>query len=169
VRPLKKIPAQTIRRKRSAKIKFNWKEGIINFFIGMALVANLALVFFIIRQCSKPPIKEIVIEEQEESGPIQIEVLNGHGVPGIAAKFTDYLREQGFDVVKTDNYESFNILKTVIIDRRGNMKNGIKIAEALGLKRDRVLQEVNEAYLIDAIVVLGKDFRQLNCWHKVRN
>ncbi|MEJ2627894.1 MAG: hypothetical protein P8078_05005, partial [bacterium] len=28
----------------------------------------------------------------------------------MAAEFTEYLRRQGFDVVKTDNYESFNVL-----------------------------------------------------------
>ena len=35
------------------------------------------------------------------SAIIQVEVLNGCGVEGVAAKFTDYLRQNNFDVVHT--------------------------------------------------------------------
>ena len=105
----------------------------------------------------------------ETSDPLQIEVLNGCGVTGVASQFTDYLRSKGFDVVRIENYESFNVLKTVVIDRRGIIKNGVKIAKALGLNEGRVLQEVNEAYLIDASVILGKDYRQLTSWQMMGN
>lgn len=164
VRPLRKLSTQPQPRRRPRKTKIDWKDGVIKFFIGLVLLVDLVLVFFVIRQCSKP----VVVGEEEripeETRPLQIEVLNGCGVSGVAAKFTDYLRTKGFDVVKTENYESFNVLKTVVIDRRGNLKNGVRIAEALGLGEGRVLQEVNEAYLIDATVILGKDFRQLDSW-----
>jgi hypothetical protein len=95
--------------------------------------------------------------------------LNGCGVSGVANKFTDHLRANGFDVVKTDNYESFNVLRTVVIDRRGNMENATRVAESMGLSEERVLQEVHEAYLIDATVILGKDFRQLAVWRLMEN
>ena len=137
---------------------------MIKFLIGLVLVVDLVLVFFIIRQCSKPVPVERVATVQEEPRILQIEVLNGCGVQGIANKFTDFLRVKGFDVVKTENYESFNVLETVVIDRRGDVKNCLRIAEAMGFGEERILQEVNEAYLIDATVILGKDFRQLESW-----
>ncbi|UCD37993.1 MAG: LytR C-terminal domain-containing protein, partial [Fidelibacterota bacterium] len=30
----------------------------------------------------------------------EIEILNGCGIPGVASKFTDYLRRKGYDVVR---------------------------------------------------------------------
>ena len=167
VRPLQKpSPQQPYRRRKPRKTPVDWKSTLTKFLVGLLLVIDIVLVFFIVRQCSKPPVvaeKKPPVEE-EKARVLQIEVLNGCGVPGVAAKFTDYLRKQGFDVVRTDNYESFNVLKTVVIDRRGNLKNGAKIAEVLGLGKEKVLQEVNEAYLIDATVILGRDFRDLKCW-----
>lgn len=164
-RPLRKPSTSQQRRRRPRKPKIDWSDNLIKFLIGLVLVVDLVLIYFVARQCSKPA---VVVEEPttpvEETRILQIEVLNGCGVSGIANEYTDYLRGKGFDVVKTDNYESFNVLRTVVIDRRGNIKNGVRIAEALGLGEDRVLQEVNEAYLIDATVILGKDYRQLEAW-----
>jgi hypothetical protein len=130
----------------------------------------------VIRQCShaEPPqiVEEIQAPVEEDQHIIQIEILNGCGVPGIAAKFTDYLRSKGIDVVKTDNYmefgkPKFNIQKSVVIDRRGKIEYGHKVAEYLGLPPSRVLQEVNEAYLIDATFILGSDFRSMTSWGKL--
>lgn len=162
VRPIRKPSAQPIRRRRPQKRRVDWKDSMIKSFIVLFLIFDVVLVVIIIRQCSMPiEVEEVV---QEETLPLQIEVLNGCGVTGIANQFTEYLRGQGFDVVKTDNYESFNVIKTVVIDRRGSKKNGLKVAQALGMGEERVLQEVNEAYLLDATVILGMDFRQLDCW-----
>lgn len=167
IQPLRKTTTQSFKKRRTLKSKKDWKSRLIKFFIGLVLIIDLVLVFFILRQCSKPEVTEEVIQEQIV--PLQLEVLNGCGVPGVAAKYTDYLRSKGFDIVKTDNYESFNVLKTVVIDRRGNRNNGVRVAEALGLEQERVLQEVNEAYLIDATVILGRDFSVLSSWQKMES
>jgi len=166
VRPLRKPSTPAKRKRRIHKDKLTMKDGLIKALIGLVLVVDLVLIFFIVRQCSKPVKVEepVVVQKQEEPVVLQIEVLNGCGVPGIASQFTDFLRERGFDVVKTDNYELFNVPNTVVVDRRGILKNSIRIAEALGLGEDRVVQEANEAYLIDASVVLGSDYRQLEAW-----
>lgn len=167
VRPLPKPAYQPYRRKRSPKRKMNWKSGLMKLLITLFILIDVVLIVFIIRQCSKPPIEEIVIEEEPKI--LQIEVLNGCGVSGVAAKYTEYLRKEGFDVVRTENYETFNVLKTVVIDRRGKIQNSIRIASSLGFGEDRVLQEVNEAYLIDATVILGKDYRHLSPWAKMEH
>ena len=158
------------RRKRPRKSRSGWRDRLLQFLIAVVLVVDVVLVYFIVRQCSRPePVAEEVAVE-EEPASIQIEVLNGCGVPEVAARFTDFLRARGFDVVKTANFEeefgrpNFNVNQTVVIDRRGNLRNGVRIAEALGLGESRVIQQVNEAYLIDASVVLGKDFRELSAW-----
>jgi hypothetical protein len=168
-RPIRKPSKTPQRKRRPRKVKIDWGNSLIQFLIVMVLVVDLILVFFVIRQCSKP----VAIVKEEKPPPevkiLQVEVLNGCGVSGVANKFTDHLRANGFDVVKTDNYESFNVLRTVVIDRRGNLENAISVAKAMGLGEERVLQEVHEAYLIDATVILGKDFRQLAVWRLMEN
>ena len=162
--PLKKPSGSRVRTRRNVKPSVEWRDLLMKSLIGLLLIVDVVLIIFIVRQCSKPVME--IVEESEPEPPriLQIEVLNGCGVTGIAAHFTDHLRAQGFDVVKTDNYESFGVQRTVVIDRKGSIPNSVRIAESLGLDESRVLQEVNEAYLIDATVVLGRDFRQLPCW-----
>ena len=166
-RPIRKPSNPQQRKRRVRKPARDWRDVWMKSLIVLVLVVDLVLIFFIVRQCSAPtelPPDLPLVEDKKPQHPLQIEVLNGCGVTGVANRFTDFLRERGFDVIKTDNFESFNVLKTVVIDRRGVRDNGIRIAEALGLGNERVLQEVNEAYLIDATVVVGKDYRQLNSW-----
>jgi len=161
--PLQRSRSQPVKRKRpKRKIHIDWRETGFKTLIGFFGLINLVLIYFIVRQCSTP----VVTEEEviEETRILQIEVMNGCGVPGVATQFTEYLRAQGFDVVKTENYESFNIIKTVVIDRKGHVENARRLADALGLSYQRVLQEVNEVYLIDATIILGKDFRSLSSW-----
>jgi len=161
--PLQRSRSQPVKRKKpKKKIHIDWRETGYKILIGFFGLINLVLVYFIVRQCATPPITEE--EVIEETRILQIEVLNGCGVPGVATQFTEFLRSHGFDVVKTENYESFNILKTVVIDRKGHVKNARRIADALGLNYQRVLQEVNEVYLIDATIIIGKDFRGLSSW-----
>jgi len=171
VRPIKRqtSPA-TKKKKKTARTNrsFNIRENLLQILIVLILVVDIVLVFFAVRQCSRPqPAVTQQAQTEEQDTRIQIEVLNGCGVPGIAAKFTDFLRENGIDVVNTDNYESFNVIKTVVIDRRGNWEKCKKIAKSMGLPEDRILQEVNDAYLLDASLILGKDFRQLSSWNQV--
>jgi hypothetical protein len=79
-------------------------------------------------------------------------------------------------VVETGNYEedrptgpNFNLLQTLIIDRRGNLKSCERLAEALGLPRDRIVQDVNDAYVLDVSLVIGKDYEYLSCWQAMEN
>ena len=95
------------------------------------------------------------------SAIIQVEVLNGCGVEGVAAKFTDYLRQNNFDVVQVGNYTSSNIDETMIIDRIGNRANTEKLAEVLGIEKRNIVQQLNKDYFLDATLVIGKDYNKL--------
>jgi hypothetical protein len=100
-------------------------------------------------------------------GPLQVEVLNGCGAPKIADRFTAYLRRKGYDVVRTDNYESFNVPATLVIDRRGDLPSARKLADALGVAKREVISETHDMYMVDASVVLGKNFRTLAAWKAI--
>jgi hypothetical protein len=93
--------------------------------------------------------------------PVQLEVLNGCGVNGVAEKFTDYLRAGNFDVVNIGNYRSFDIDHSLLIDRTGNMSNAFKIASTLGIEKNNIIQQVNKEYFLDVTLVIGKDYKKL--------
>lgn len=126
--------------------------GIIILFLLYSLVTKL-----------KSGDEEITETDQNKaSSIIQLEVLNGCGMPGVAEKFTDYLRRKNFDVVQSGNYRSFDIDNTMVIDRTGNKANAEKVAEALGIEKKFIIQQLNNDYFLDVSLVIGKDFNQLN-------
>lgn len=109
------------------------------------------------------------IQNQRASDPsrligdvIQIEVLNGCGVPGLADQFTTKLREYGFDVVETGNFKNFDMQKTVVIARSQDRSNAERLAEALGISEKNILIEESQDFYLDATLVIGSNYKQLN-------
>ena len=92
---------------------------------------------------------------------IQVEVRNGCGVTGLAARTTMYLRRRGFDVVEVGDYRSFDEERSKVIDRVGDLETARKVANALGIPEDQVLQEIRLDYFLDATIVIGKDYATL--------
>ncbi|PSQ94800.1 MAG: hypothetical protein BRD51_06555 [Bacteroidetes bacterium SW_11_64_17] len=92
---------------------------------------------------------------------IQVEVRNGAGVDHLAERTTQYLRDQGFDVVDVGNHSSFDQKRSVVIDRIGNPEAARNVAEALGIPPERVRKDVKPQYYLDASVILGHDYEQL--------
>jgi hypothetical protein len=96
---------------------------------------------------------------------IQIDVLNGCGASGMASIFTAYLRARGYDVVETRNYKTFDMEESLVIDRTGNLKNAQKVAYALGVGKENIVQQINPDYYVDVSVVIGKDYTTLEPSH----
>jgi hypothetical protein len=92
---------------------------------------------------------------------IQVEVLNGCGVSGVAEKLTDYLRTNNIDVVNLGNYRSFEIENSIIIGRNEKIQNAEIVAAIVGLDKQNIIQQFNPDYLLDVTFVLGKDYRDL--------
>lgn len=102
-----------------------------------------------------------VSDNQTVSEIIQVEVLNGCGVGGIADRFTDFLRNNKFDVVNMGNYIRFDMDETIVIDRTGNKANALFVAKALGVKSENVIQQLNNDYFLDVSIVIGRDYYTL--------
>jgi hypothetical protein len=99
--------------------------------------------------------------DQVASDIIQVEVLNGCGIGGVADRFTDFLRANNFDVVNVGNYVSFDVDECLVIDRSGNMANAYKVAKSLGIKNENVIQQLNKDYFLDVSIVIGRDYFNL--------
>lgn len=96
------------------------------------------------------------------SNVIQLEILNGCGVPGIATRFTDRLREYGFDVVESGNFDHFNVENSFVISRSGHMENAKRVAIAIGIPEQNVIREASPDFYLDVTIVIGSDFETLN-------
>ena len=88
------------------------------------------------------------------NGEVEIEVLNGGGVAGMAGKATDRLRRAGFDVVVYGNAASFDAERqSAVIARSGNTSMARAVADTLGI--DNVLSDPNPNLYVDVTVVVG--------------
>jgi len=133
----------------------------LNFTILILSVVVLYLGYSILNKLhvfESEPVNGIT---KEHTQIIQVEVLNGCGVVDIADKFTDRLRRRKFDVVNTANYRSFEIDKSIIIDRSGRLGNAKYLADVMGLDRRRVIQQKNKNYFLDVTLIVGKDYKKL--------
>ncbi len=100
---------------------------------------------------------------------IQVEVLNGCGVSGVAEKLTDYLRTNNIDVVNLGNYRSFEIENSIIISRNEKIHNAEIVSAIVGLDEQNIIQQFNPDYMLDVTFILGKDYRDLNPLKKRQN
>lgn len=134
---------------------------------GLILVTGALLAVLVIALVVRVVVPRIEPDRDEDgnvliSDVIQVQVLNGAGRAGLANRFTSALRKNGFDVVETGNFESFDIPHTYVIDRLGNLENARRVARALNLGEDRIVREVSEGFFLDATVVIGLDYDSLN-------
>ncbi len=141
------------------------QEGyFLNAAIGFLTVLLVLMIVALAIRFLNPRIESERVEQDPVliGEVIQLEVLNGCGVPGIASRATAALRNFGFDVVESGNFDNFDMTETILISRNGNMRNAERVARALGLPEDRILLEKSPDFYLDATLVLGADYETLN-------
>lgn len=144
------------------------KNGETNTFALNAAIGFLSLLLVVLLAALStrvlfPRIESGRAEENNRliGDVIQVEVLNGCGVSGLANDFTSVLRRNGFDVVETGNFENFDIEQTMVIARTFDKENARRVAKALGVNEQNVLIEASEDFYLDATVVIGSDYKTL--------
>ncbi|WP_069130687.1 LytR C-terminal domain-containing protein [Rhodohalobacter halophilus] len=137
---------------------------ILNSVIGFLSVLLIILLFALGSRLLYPRIaSERAVEDPTLiSTVIQMEVLNGVGISGLANQFTGTLRQFGFDVVETGNYDHFDVPNTLIISRSGQIENARRVARAIGVEDQYILREEAPEFYLDVTLVIGSDYEQLN-------
>lgn len=142
--------------------KFSTANLFINVLLILLVVFAGLLSYSLYSKIKANNSKAVFVENRTVPAKIiQLEVLNGCGASGTADKFTEFLRSNSFDVVQTGNYISFDVDKSMVIDRTGNRANALKVAEALGIDKKNIVQQINNDYFLDISLVIGKDYNQL--------
>ena len=174
-RKLKKIFSTPRKKSRGKKAE---KMGLINAAIA---VMSLLLVAFIFSFSGRQTQTGVPIEVKFPSLPdtprlateiyddnpvldVEIEILNGCGEPGLAAKFSNFLRQNRFDVVRSENADHFDYDKTILIQRSENISGLKLVADALGFNMentDQVITSVDPNLDVDLTLIIGKDFQSI--------
>jgi hypothetical protein len=94
------------------------------------------------------------------AGRIRVEVLNASGVPGLARRGTEVLRDGGFDVVSFGNAPGFAPDTSLVLDRVGRMEVARSVADAVQIPR--VYARPDSNVYVDVTVVLGRDWAAEN-------
>jgi len=103
--------------------------------------------------------KNVYVEHPNQN--IEVEVLNGCGVPYLAAQTTDYLRSKHFDVVFSGNARNQQYQHTLIILRNEKVESLIKIANSFNIDYTDITHiqiTPDESLCVDVTVILGKDY-----------
>ena len=142
------------------------KSTTVNILLNASIFILFAVIIYMfysiyIKIANRNTESEQNLSDQVAANMIQVDVLNGCGVNGVGDRFTDFLRTNGFDVVKIGNYVNNDLDESLIIDRTGNMANAYKVAKALGIKNQNVIQQLNKDYFLDVSIVIGRDYFNL--------
>lgn len=144
------------------------EENQHHLFLNTALgFLGVLFIFLLIALTSRIIYPRILTERSVSSTAlvtniIQLEVLNGCGVPGIATRYTDSLRRYGFDVVETGNFDHFNVDYSFVVSRSGQMEDARRVANAIGIPEERILREQSPDFYLDVTLIIGSDFESLN-------
>ena len=99
--------------------------------------------------------------------PLEVEVLNGCGVPGLALRFTNYLRNQGYDVVHFADADSYDYPRTLVINRGTDPDRALQVARSLSLDPAALENRPDSALQLDVTVILGHDYLALDTYREI--
>ena len=97
---------------------------------------------------------------------IEIKVLNGCGIPGLAAIYTDFLRDEGMDVISSENADNFHYSNTLVISRFTDMERAKFVSNILGLDESQIIDAPDTGMYLDATVIIGSDYDQLESFER---
>lgn len=170
--------ADKVRRKKTRrKSKLSSKNRLLSvsnltiFLLGITSIAFVGSVLnrhmrggIIIQDFRlEPTPPELNLKNYDDSllSNIEVEVLNGCGISGIAQQFTEYLRDKHIDVIRTENADNFHYDKTMVILRRGDFEQAKQVAKLLEISPHdsiRVMVAPDGALLTDITIVVGSDY-----------
>ena len=92
---------------------------------------------------------------------VRVSVLNGCGVPQVAARMTRKARGLGLDVIHVGNADSFGFLQSVVIDRGGDPEKARQVAALLGIP-NWIQQISDDTYRLEEVqIIIGKSLKLL--------
>lgn len=149
------------------------QKWFLNLAIFSLSIVIVGFIFSMGKRLVQNPDKVVLSQVNEvipDTVPYQgivIEVLNGCGVPGLAQKFTNFLRSEGFDVIYTGNAARVDYSNTQLIERVDDSEKIREVNEVLMLHPQRLSSDIDPSLHLDLTLILGKDYNRLPVYEKV--
>ena len=160
---------RTIRRKS----KKNKLKGLLsNLSLGIAavlvigfLISGIDRIFFNSGfDVNYPDLSTLITKthyEKKTGHKFQVEIWNGCGIPNLASMYTDFLREEGFDVLDSKNADNFDYIETKLLHHRGDVERALVLADIMTIDKTRIIEDKNENLFYDLTLIIGKDYMNL--------
>ena len=104
--------------------------------------------------------------ENKTGHKIQVEIWNGCGIANLAMMYTDFLRNEGLDVMDSKNADHYNYLRTTIIHHRGDINRALVLADILKIDKSSIVDDKNENLFYDLTLIIGKDYMDLQSYRE---
>lgn len=136
------------------------------YFISLIAFAFIILVFkMVTNKFDKREDVTLQTSKYVNVKNAEIEILNGCGDAGIANLFTNYLREQQYDVIDIRNAEHFNYKNTIILVHKvEKMKAANDLAKMLHINKEHIKTDNN---IWDLSIIIGKDYKDLISYKEI--
>lgn len=136
------------------------RRGVLRTVIAGVLAAVVVLLgtAFLWRMFLRPPADSVVDVQRERA--IQIRILNGAGVPGIARTVQQYLRRRGYDVVEIANAPR-QFPQCVLYDHLGDSLAAEQVRYTLDMRKEAVIRQLDSDLVLHCSIVLGNDWATL--------
>ena len=162
-------PRKRQRRKKSNK---NLKTLVSNVTIGVLAVLVLGFLTSGINRIffntginvDYPDLSTLLTKtayEKKTGHKIQVEIWNGCGISNLAIMYTDFLRDEGLDVLDSKNADHFNYIETIILHHRGDINRAMVLANILKIDKNSIIDDQNENLFYDLTLIIGKDYMNL--------
>ena len=102
--------------------------------------------------------------EKKTGHKIQVEIWNGCGISNLAVMYTNFLRNEGLDVLDSKNADHFNYAKTTILHHRGDIKRALVLADILKIEKSSIIDDKNNNLFYDLTLIIGKDYIDLKSY-----
>ncbi len=168
------------RRKTRRKSKPSKKKSLVSGTNVALVLLSITSVAFVVSVVNRHLRGGMTIQDFRQEAPlaltvaahdnsllrdIEVEVLNGCGINGLAQQFTDYLRDKHLDVIRTEDADNFHYDKTIVILRRDEFEKVAQVAKLLDISpRDsiRVFVDPDGSLLTDVTIVIGSDYLNIS-------
>jgi LCP family protein required for cell wall assembly len=102
---------------------------------------------------------EVIARNMRFEDTASVEVLNGSGIAGAAARVAKQLEQAGFKVIRTDNADTSDYGTSKVIKHKGKTEPAERIAALLGC-RDGLTEDATKTDGADITVIVGRNYTE---------
>ena len=162
---LRKRPSRRKSKKNLKTFVSNVTLGILAVLVFGFLTSGINRIFFNSGiDADYPDLSTLLTKtsyEKKTGHKIQVEIWNGCGISNLAVMYTDFLRNEGLDVLASKNADHFNYLETTILHHRGEINRALVLADILKIDENSIVDDKNENLFYDMTLIIGKDYIDL--------